>query len=52
MRIAGQLSTKEEAHEITLIAKLLVVGERARYLGKLAHVYNKADDKIRKMVIE
>jgi hypothetical protein len=34
MMIVGQVSNKEEANEITFIAKLFVVGQRARYLAK------------------
>jgi hypothetical protein len=33
MMIVGQISSKEEAQEITFIAKLFVVGQRARYLA-------------------
>jgi hypothetical protein len=33
MLIVGQVSSKEEATEITFIAKLFVVGQRARYLA-------------------
>jgi hypothetical protein len=33
MLIVGQVSSKEEANEITFIAKLFVVGQRARYLA-------------------
>ena len=34
MLIVGQVSSKEEANEITFIAKLVIVGERARYLAR------------------
>ena len=34
MRIAGQVSSKAEAEEITYMAKLFVTGKRARFLGK------------------
>ncbi len=34
MIIVGQVSSKEEANEITFIAKLFVVGQRARYLAQ------------------
>ena len=34
MLIVGQVSSKEEANEITFIAKLFVVGQRARYLAQ------------------
>jgi hypothetical protein len=33
MMIVGQVSSKEEASEITFIAKLFVVGQRARFLA-------------------
>lgn len=33
MLIVGQVSTKEEAKEIEFIAKMFVVGNRARKLG-------------------
>lgn len=33
MMIVGQISSKEEAQEITFIAKLFVVGQRARFLA-------------------
>jgi len=33
MLIVGQVSNKEEANEITFIAKLFVVGQRARFLA-------------------
>jgi hypothetical protein len=33
MIIVGQVSSKEEASEITFIAKLFVVGQRARFLA-------------------
>jgi len=34
MLIVGQVSSKEEANEITFIAKLVVVGQRARFLAR------------------
>lgn len=34
MLIVGQISNKEEANEITFIAKLFVVGQRARDLAQ------------------
>ena len=34
MMIVGQVSNKEEANEITFIAKLFVVGQRARHLAQ------------------
>jgi hypothetical protein len=33
MMIVGQISNQEEANEITFIAKLFIVGQRARYLA-------------------
>jgi hypothetical protein len=33
MMIVGQISSQEEAQEITFIAKLFMVGQRARYLA-------------------
>lgn len=33
MIIVGQISSKEEANEITFIAKMVVVGQRARVLA-------------------
>jgi hypothetical protein len=43
MMIVGQVSSKEEASEITFIAKLFVVGQRARFLA--LHKDKKAEDK-------
>lgn len=44
MMIVGQVNNKEEANEITFIAKLFVVGQRAR---DLAHERdNKKQNKI------
>ena len=34
MKIVGTISSKEEAHEIQMIAKLSIVAARARFLGK------------------
>ena len=34
MMIVGEVSNKEEAKEITFIAKLFVVGQRARVLAQ------------------
>jgi len=34
MMIVGQVSSKQEADEITSIAKLFVVGQRARFLAR------------------
>ena len=34
MLIVGQVDSKEEANEITFIAKLFVVGQRARLLAQ------------------
>lgn len=36
MIIVGQVSTKEEAQEITFMAKVMVIGQRAQHLGKQA----------------
>lgn len=33
MKIVGQVSSEEEAKEISFIAKLFVVGQRARFLA-------------------
>ncbi len=44
MIIVGQVSSKEEANEITFIAKLFIVGQRARFLALHKHV-DSADDK-------
>lgn len=40
MLIVGQVSSKEEANEITFIAKLFIVGQRARFLAS-----NKQNDR-------
>jgi len=40
MLIVGQISSKEEASEITFIAKLFVVGQRARLLAQEANKKN------------
>jgi hypothetical protein len=34
MMIVGQISNQEEANEISFIAKLFIVGQRARYLAR------------------
>jgi hypothetical protein len=34
MMIVGQISSQEEANEITFIAKLFIVGQRARFLAQ------------------
>jgi hypothetical protein len=34
MMIVGQVSSKQEADEITSIVKLFVVGQRARFLAR------------------
>jgi len=34
MMIVGQISSKEEANEISFMAKLFVVGQRARLLAQ------------------
>jgi hypothetical protein len=38
MLIVGQVSSKEEANEITFIAKLFIVGQRARFLASNQNV--------------
>jgi len=38
MLIVGQVSSKEEANEITFIAKHFVVGQRARYLAQQCEI--------------
>ena len=40
MLIVGQVSNQEEANEITFIAKLFVVGQRARDLAQDAKKKN------------
>jgi len=42
MLIVGQVSSKDEANEISFIAKLFVVGQRAR---DLAHENKKSKEK-------
>jgi hypothetical protein len=36
MIIVGQVSTVEEAKEITFMAKVMVIGQRAQHLGRQA----------------
>ncbi len=43
MLIVGQVSSKEEANEITFIAKLFIVGQRARFLA--SNTYGAAEVK-------
>jgi hypothetical protein len=44
MLIVGTISSKEEAKEIQFIAKLFVVGKRARFLAKQMR-YNESEKK-------
>ncbi|MBN1281022.1 MAG: hypothetical protein JXA00_05175 [Candidatus Thermoplasmatota archaeon] len=44
MLIVGQVSSKEEASEITFIAKLFIVGQRARYLALQKGAVDSEDD--------
>jgi hypothetical protein len=44
MIIVGQVSSKEEANEITFIAKLFIVGQRARFLALHKHVDSVDDE--------
>jgi hypothetical protein len=44
MLIVGQVSSKEEANEITFIAKLFIVGQRARFLALNKDVSCKTDE--------
>jgi|GEM_PF-522351 len=44
MLIVGQVSSKEEANEITFIAKLFIVGQRARFLASNPQVSIKEDE--------
>jgi hypothetical protein len=44
MLIVGQVSSKEEANEITFIAKLFIVGQRARYLASNPQAASTEDD--------
>jgi len=48
MMIVGNISSKEEANEITFIAKLFIVGQRARFLARnqLASEPNDATDEL------
>lgn len=43
MLIVGQVSSKEEANEITFIAKLFIVGQRARFLASNQNVSCETD---------
>ena len=43
MMIVGNISSKEEANEITFIAKLFIVGQRARFLAR-NQIANDPDD--------
>lgn len=45
MLIVGQVSSKEEANEITFIAKLFIVGQRARYLASNPNASCETDEK-------
>lgn len=45
MLIVGQVSTKEEAEEITFIAKMFIVGQRARFLAKQIYQISENSDK-------
>jgi len=44
MLIVGQVSSKEEASEITFIAKLFIVGQRARFLASNPQLTIKEDE--------
>jgi hypothetical protein len=44
MLIVGQVSSKEEANEITFIAKLFIVGQRARFLATNKQAIGEPDD--------
>ena len=44
MLIVGQVSSKEEANEITFIAKLFIVGQRARFLASNKKVEIEEDE--------
>lgn len=44
MLIVGQVSSKEEANEITFIAKLFIVGQRARFLASNKQVPCETDE--------
>jgi hypothetical protein len=48
MMIVGNISSKEEANEITFIAKLFIVGQRARFLARnqIANEPENDDDEI------
>lgn len=44
MLIVGQVSSKEEANEITFIAKLFIVGQRARFLASNPNACRDTDE--------
>ena len=44
MLIVGQVSSKEEANEITFIAKLFIVGQRARFLASNPQIVIKENE--------
>lgn len=44
MLIVGQVSSKEEANEITFIAKLFIVGQRARFLASNPNASRDTDE--------
>jgi hypothetical protein len=44
MLIVGQVSSKEEANEITFIAKLFIVGQRARFLASNKQIILDSDE--------
>jgi hypothetical protein len=44
MLIVGQVSSKEEASEITFIAKLFIVGQRARFLASNPQIEDKEEE--------
>jgi hypothetical protein len=44
MMIVGNISSKEEANEITFIAKLFIVGQRARFLARNQMASEPEDD--------
>jgi hypothetical protein len=49
MLIVGQVSSKEEANEITFIAKLFIVGQRARFLASNKNAdYKEIEEKPKK----
>lgn len=46
--IVGQVSSKEEANEITFIARCFLVGVRARFLGRQSRKLSRKSRKIKK----